>query len=255
MKYRENEILKALMPVIDAGKHHIITGHPPNFGYIKPKRLEEALHEIRDAIGGAMRAAFHLNSVYQDIVVCHKMIQSYPWRRNRITKSQHLNFVWSQFTNLCYLFEERYKLLVKMQHNMQTLFRKQKIISANDGIKEIRKALGDHIRQRGENTHQWSKSNPHAEHFATVELINSQRPQKGPLGNVKGQYRVTRMLMRWEIETAIKFVEEFQIALFKRQIPDVTECTLLFNQIVELAQNGSVLMEGNQLNVTIPGPA
>lgn len=251
MKYRESEILKVLVSLIDVGKHYIITGHTPNFGDVKNKRLEEGLHEIRNVIGGAMRASFHIHRIYDDTIVCHKMVQSYPWKRNRITKSQHLNFVWSQFTILCYLFEERYKLLVNMQHQMQAVFRKSKTISASDGIKKIRKTLGAHIRQRGQNTHQWSTSNPHAEHFATIELINSQEPQEGPLGNVKGQYRITRMLMRWEIETAIKFMEDFLLALFEKQISDIIECTSLFNEIVELASTGSVSMEGNQINVTI----
>jgi hypothetical protein len=251
MKYRTSEITKMLLPLIDVGKHHIITGEKSNFADIKNKRLEEALYQVRDVIGGAMRASFHINRIYEDAIVCHKMVQSYPWKRNRITKSEHLHFIWSQFTNLCYLFEERYKLLVNMQHRMQRVFRKQKSISVKEGIKQIRKTLGDHIRQRGQNTHEWSTSNPHAEHFATIELINSHEPQEGHLGNVKNQYRLTRMLMRWEVETSIRFMERFLLELFAKQIPDVVECTSLFNKIVEQARAGSVSIEGSQINVTI----
>jgi hypothetical protein len=59
------------------------------------------------------------------------------------------------------------------------------------------------------------------------------------------------MLMRWEIETAVKFMEDFLLALFDKNIPDLIECTFRFNEIVALAPGGSVSMEGNQMNVTI----
>jgi hypothetical protein len=177
------------------------------------------------------------------------MIQSYPWKRNRVTRSQHLHFVWGHFTNLCYLFEERYKLFVQMQHQMQSTFRKQRTIAIRDGIKEIRTALGAHIRQRGQNTHEWSTSNPHAESFRTIEFINLYHPQTGPLGNVTGHYRITRMLMRWEIETALHFMEDFLLLVFRKQIPEIAECATLFNEIVKAATAGHVSMQGNQMNV------
>jgi hypothetical protein len=254
MKYKTNEMAKQLFPLIDASKHYIITGkRRQSLSDIENKKLREALYEVQNLVGGAIRATLQIHSIYESTIVCHKMVQSYPWKRNRITKSQHLYFVWSQFTNLCYLFEERLKLLIDLQNRTLGMFQKQKSLKISDWIKKIRKSLGAHIRERGQNTHEWSKSNPHAEYFATIEFINSIEPQsEGLLGNLIGQYRVTRMLMRWEIEAAIKFMEVFLLDLFAKQVPELVSCALIFNELVERSRDGTVTVKGTQITMTRP---
>lgn len=208
MKLRSTQLHRALLPLVKAGAPHIFKHQHPGFSVAGNKQLEQALHDVRNLIGAAMRAALQLHSVYEDTVVCYKMIGTFPWKTHRITRAQHLRFVWSQFTNNCYRFEERYKLFMTLQHRTMTIFKKKKIGSVANGIKRIRNVLGWHIRQRGQDTHEWSASNPQAEHFATIEFINSIEPQNGgPLGNVAGQFKNVRMLMRWEIEMAVKFME------------------------------------------------
>jgi len=198
-----------------------------------------------------MRAALQIHSVYGDTVVCHKMIGSFPWKQHRISRAQHLRFVWAQFTNLCYQFEERYKLFLNLQHRTMATFKKKKTASISDGIKRIRKVLGPHIRQRGQNTHEWSTSNPHVEHFETIEFINSIEPQAdGPLGNVAGQFRITRLLMRWEIETAIKFMEEMLLDTFEEQIPLLSETATTFNELIEMSKAHQVTIKEGEITAT-----
>lgn len=251
MKYRSEKIAGKLFPIVEAGKHNIITGHKRDFSEIGNKRLESALCDIRDLVGATMRAALQIDGIYKDVIVCHKMIGTFPWKKNRISRAQHLRFVWAQFTNLCYLFEERYKLLLSLQHRTMAAFKKKKIGTISDGVKLIRKALGPHIRQRGQNTHEWSISNPHAENFQTIEFINSfeQQPDDGPLGNVSGQFRIARLLMRWEIEAAIKFMEEMLLETFDRQIPELAECASVFNELVEKSRTHQVAIKDNQITM------
>jgi hypothetical protein len=248
MKYRSDEIDKLFHPYLDVGRPYIFSFPKPDFSCVQNKELERALHQIRNVIGATIRASFQIKGIYDDTVVCHKMAASYPWRRNRITKSQHINFIWAHFTNACYLFEERYKLLMNHHHRTIKIFGMGKPTSVSEGIKTIRKELGHHIRQRGQNTHEWSTTNPHAQHFETIEFINSvERQIEGPLANVEGQFRVTRMIIRWEIESGIKFMESFLIELLSTVIPELAECALTFNQIVEGSQNQRVKIRGNEV--------
>jgi hypothetical protein len=232
MKYKSDEVAGKLFPIVKAGNPYIFKHPKVDFSDVKNKALEQALYNVRDLLGATMRASLQINGVYEDTIVCHKMIGSFPWKMHRISRAQHLRFVWAQFTSLCYLFEERFKLFVSLQHRTMATFKKKKTDSIAEGVKSIRKELGQHIRQRGQNTHEWSTSNPHAEHFETIEFINSVKLQvDGPLGNVAGQYRITRLLMRWEIEATIKFMEEFLLDLFEKQIPELAGCALMFNEL------------------------
>lgn len=202
-----------------------------------------------------MRASLQMKSVYDDTVVCHKMIGSFPWKKHRITRAQHLNFIWSQFTNLCYMFEERFKLFMGLQHRTMASFKKRKVMSISDGIKDIRKALGAHIRQRGQNTHEWTTTNPHAQHFETIEFINSVEAQAdGSLGNVDGQYRITRLLMRWEIETAIKFMEEMLLKVYETQIPELVDCASILNEVIDKSRTSEVTINENEITLTLSRP-
>jgi hypothetical protein len=121
------------------------------------------------------------------------------------------------------------------------------------GLKRIRKALGVHIRQRGQNTHEWSTSNPHAQHISTLELINSEGRIDGPLGNIEGHFRVSRMLMRWEIEQAIRFGEDFLLGLLKKQVSELVGYTARFNELVEKSGTHAVTISGNTINMTASG--
>jgi hypothetical protein len=198
-----------------------------------------------------MRAALQIHSAYGDTVICNKMIGSFPWKKHRISRAQHLRFVWAQFTSLCYQFEERYKLFMNLQHRTMATFKKKKIATISDGVKRIRKVLGPHIRQRGQNTHEWSTSNPHAEHFETIEFINSIKPQTdGPLGNVADQFRITRLLMRWEIETAIKFMEEMLLDTFEEQISSLAETATMFNELIEMSKTHQVTIKAGEITAT-----
>ncbi len=250
MKYKSDKIAGKLFPIVETGKQHIITGKDRNFSDVRNKELEHALYNLRNLIGATMRASMQINGVYEDTIVCHKMIGSFPWNQRRISKAQHLRFVWAQFTNLCYMFEERFKLFMNLQHKTMASFKKRKSQSIAEGLKKIRGALGPHIRQRGQNTHEWSTSNPHAEHFDTIEFINSVEQQSdGPLGNVVGQFRTTRMLMRWEIETALKFMEDFLLDMFETQIPELAECASVFNELVEKARRHEVSIRENEITM------
>ncbi len=131
------------------------------------------------------------------------------------------------------------------------IFKKKKIGSIADGLKRVRKVLGSYIRQRGQNTHEWSTSNPHAEHFETIEFINSIEPQAdGPLGNVTGQFRITRLLMRWEIERAIKFMEEMLLDTFREQIQQLAEAATMFNELVEMSKVKQVTIKEGEIIAT-----
>lgn len=240
--------------MIGSGRTYILKYPKPNFVELNNRKLELALDGVRDLIGATMRASLQMNGIYDDTIICHRMIGAYPWKKHRISRAKHLEFVWAQFTNLCYLFEERFKLFMNLQHRTMATFGKRKIGSISEGIKEIRKVLGTHIRQRGQNTHEWSTSNPHAQHFASIELINSFEPQEnGPLGNVAGQFRITRLIMRWEIETAIRFMECFLIDLLDKQIPELVTCTSIFNKLIEVAQTDKVTIKGTEIIARIDG--
>jgi len=251
MKYKSEQLEKQLFPLIGPGKHYILSHPRPDFSKVGNKQLENALYGARNLLGATMRAALQIHSVYGDTVICHKMIGSFPWKRRGISRAHHLRFVWGQFTNLCYQFQERYKLFMNLQHRTMATFKQKKTGSISDGLKRIRKVLGPHIRERGQNTHEWSKSNPHAEHFETIEFINSVEPQPaGPLGNVVGQFRITRMLMRWEIETTIKFMEEMLLDTFEQQIPPLAKTATMFNELIELSKTHQAVIKDGEITAT-----
>jgi hypothetical protein len=63
---------------------------------------------------------------------------------------------------------------------------------------------------------------------------------------VAGQFRITRLLMRWEIENGIHFMEDFLLELFDKQIPELVVYASIFNELVERARNNEVTIRGNE---------
>ena len=56
--------------------------------------------------------------------------------------------------------------------------------------------------------------------------------------------------MRWEIETAIKLMEEMLLATFEEQISSLAETATMFNELIEMSKAHQVAIKGGEITAT-----
>src|SRR5260370_35406487 len=116
-----------------------------------------------------LRGLFRLHTVYDEMVVLFRMAQAYPWNKRAISRSQHLHLVWLLFVNLCYSFEEKFKLAANAHNRALKAFGVAGGIDVKNGIKRIGENLKEHIRKRGEQIHQWRRTHDARDNCSVTE--------------------------------------------------------------------------------------
>jgi len=139
------------------------------FKKIDPNFRNDAI-AIRNYLRNAYFSIVSINSVISDVEMCARMIGRYPWHGTDISKGDHFEFVWSNFTNHCYIFEERTKQLGKHFNEVAKIFNRDKI-NVGPWIKKINKEIGEHIAFRGAHIHVWSRNYEGYEHFKLIDSV------------------------------------------------------------------------------------
>ena len=109
---------------------------------------KKAFHAALVLLSKALRGMFQLNAVYDQMIVAYRMAQRYPWDQRLIKRSEHLHFVWMVFTNLCYSFEEKFKLAAETHNSAAMAFKTAGQIKVKEGVNRISKGLREHIQAR-----------------------------------------------------------------------------------------------------------
>ena len=139
------------------------------FDNIDPKYRQDLIG-LRDYLRNAYSTIIALHAVISDVEMCARMINRYPWHGTTISRGNHFEFVWSNFTNHCYIFEERTKQLGKHYNKLPQYFGGEKI-NVGPWVTLIKKELGEHIAFRGAHLHQWSRNYEGYEFFNMVDLV------------------------------------------------------------------------------------
>jgi hypothetical protein len=168
---------------------------------------KKTFHTALVLLSRALRGLSQLNAVYDQMIVAYRMAQRYPWGHRLIKRSEHLHFVWMVFANLCYLFEEKFKLTAEAHNSAVVAFNTTGQIKVNEGVKRISKGLREHIQARGEFTHQWRRSHEIIGQYSTIELAHSLGGMPKDF-KVKTAYGLSRMLILMEMRQAIRVVED-----------------------------------------------
>ena len=95
------------------------------------------VEELRYRLAIAVSSYLHLESVILDTYKCLKMSRRYPWHGTSITKADHFNFVWFNFTNQCYLYSTRTKNFYNRLQEISVPFGVE-IVRTNKKIKEVK---------------------------------------------------------------------------------------------------------------------
>ena len=139
------------------------------FDNVDPKHRQNLMILI-NYLRNAYFTIIALHSVISDVEMCAKMISRYPWHGTTISKGDHFEFVWSNFTHHCYIFEERTKQLWK-HYNELSEYIGDENINVGPWVKQIKKELGEHIAFRGAHLHEWSRHYEGYEFFKLIDLL------------------------------------------------------------------------------------
>lgn len=121
---------------------------------IAPESKNAALKLIQ-AYSNTTTRYVQAQAIIEDTWKLYFMVRKYPWHGTKITKPDHLHFVWLSFTHHCYLFEER----MKKFYSDWSILREQvgeSPVDGGDHITRISKRLNEYIKHRGIHTHQWN---------------------------------------------------------------------------------------------------
>jgi hypothetical protein len=180
-----------------------------------------------------MTSIFEFSRPLEDLVLFDYMASRYPWRSKRITRAKHLEFIWFQFLNLCYLFKEKYRVCWN-RHNrlMQALGRAHREDVAA-GLKEIDTALGAFIRSRGQHTHEFGVYHQRITTLSTIEFVREHRDVVVKLDDEGRSYRIARGLVREDIERARQFMVEFLGKAARGFLKEYSAAVTNFNKLID----------------------
>ncbi len=122
--------------------------------------------------GQALSRYLQMHSVIETAEKCIPMLSRYPWDKQKISRSEHIQFVWHAFTHQCYLLKERSE---KFQTDMNQL--RKAFSDAETSLKSTNKSvlgkIGKFIAFRGEHTHEWPISHEIYDFFNMLEVVES----------------------------------------------------------------------------------
>src|SRR5665647_1560108 len=98
-------------PIMKVAAENLLGLAEPDFEFV-PEKLRGGMKAVHHRLSGELRALFELLTVYDDLMVCRILAQEYPWRKNELTRYEHLRLAWSQFARLGSNFERHMDCLL-----------------------------------------------------------------------------------------------------------------------------------------------
>lgn len=234
MKRRKNnELEEALKPIIDVAPKYLIRVDEPDLNFV-PENLREGALAAHFQLTNCLKALFELQTVHDDLIVCSVVAAAYPWRKKEITRHEHLSLAWSQFVNLCYLFEEKFKLMGKHYNAALRLFAvKGGAIAVGDGVREISSVLGPHIQRRGRHVHQWYDAHPAVKDFRLFETLQVANNWPDGWPEFESFYEIARDELCREIAVAIDETNRIILKLLKDKGPQLAAIIVRYNGLID----------------------
>lgn len=220
--------LEKLHPLLDAAQ--CILRHPaPQFDDISDVESRKALEATCFLLHEALKALLELNSVYDDIVIALQMGRRFPWHGYEIRKSDHLKFIWFQHVNLCYLFEEKLKLVRNALGRVETILDHDfEMVHLSLMQKNVKKILGRHIRSRGQTFHEWYQHQESLRDYRMFEFTCKYEKSDGYSDFVERHYRHTKSIILREILASAQFMQACLADIFEHQAEHLSECLKKF---------------------------
>jgi hypothetical protein len=184
-----------------------------------------------------LTAFFELHTVYTDTALTLVMAKRYPWRNRGISRGEHLDFVWFQFLNLCYLFKEKYKLSANEYNEIMRMFGRPEREDVKAGIQRIDKQVGKFVRTRGRHMHEWYERNEAIKMVSLAHFLDMQGAKVEGLSEMGG-YGVARLFLTGDIKRAHTFMEEFLEGALKGYMAQFAGVTSFFNGVIDNLKEG-----------------
>lgn len=204
---REEKTLKTVITVVDAAiENHFMLEHGFQAEGITDAKTAEALKLFNYEVGLAIRAYLELHDVINDTITSLKMAARFPWGKT-ISKSDHFKLVWFQFTNLCYMYREKYLLVNNRCNRVARLTRTSSPVDHKKILKLIDKELGIHIRSRGSTIHEWYEHHKQVQNYRMIEII-TKGGRQGWDDLLKYHYTDLKIMLKLDIEAALQSMED-----------------------------------------------
>lgn len=230
---QSEEVQRLFLRIIDEAAKNIVRIGEPELPFV-PAEFREVVLSIHYQLSNCLKALSELNAAYDDLIVCYRVAASYPWENDEVTRHQHLNLAWSHFVNLCYLFEEKFKLVGKHFNVATAIFSiKNGSIDIRGGVREIQRLLGEHIRRRGQHVHQWNATHQAVKDFRLFETLRSagQWPDDWP--PFEEFYEAARDRLCEDISTAIDGMHETISGLLQKHGTQFEAMIQRYNELLE----------------------
>jgi hypothetical protein len=203
----------------------------PTFDDIADPVQRRAVHLIHYRLYEALQALFELKSVHDDVLLTIKMSRRGPWRGCGIRRSEYLKLVWFLHINLCYLFEEKVKLVRKTFEAVARLLPDRFDASRLGAVqKGVSSALKKHVRARGQTFHQWYQHHKLLQDYRVIELADRfDGDKKREL--VTGLYRLIRQILADEIGESAAVMDLCLIHLARKEGSHLASCFKMLEKL------------------------
>lgn len=160
------------------------------------------------SVATSLSRLLQISTVLEDTEKCRLMARRYPWRNSTITRADHFYFVWLSFTMQCYLFRERTKVYLK-DHNSFATALNVVPLDTNNILNQIKTAIGDEIRHRGQHTHEGHRDSDANFIYMLKELIVGYDTDNAH------QTKLAYLHTKYEMENRIKEKNDLMFGLFQ----------------------------------------
>lgn len=197
-----------------------------SFEFVKPDD-RSVFAIVYPRLANAVIRLVQLQSVCEHTYKCRRMARRYPWAKTPISQSDHLYFVWFNFTNHCYLFRERTKLFANDYNSLRSIFGQDKK-NVKQYLDEIDGLLAEHIKHRGQHVHEYHNDHISYSNLGLVELVEKLGLSQKIQISSEREFKLSKLHMGIVIERAL----DFMISFFDKVAEEV---------VIEIRSIGEVL--------------
>jgi len=148
----EHQDKSKLIEEVLAPLGNVLTKYVVTFSPDLPDASKESLQSGLNLLLVCTSTIFEFRAVYYDLTLTLEMAKQYPRGESKvITRSKHLEFVWFQSVDICYLFKEKYKRFGNLYNRVMKTFKRSTIIDVSDGLKKIDRHLQKNASGREDN--------------------------------------------------------------------------------------------------------
>ena len=211
----EHQDKSKLIEEVLAPLRNVLTKYVVTFAPDLPDASKESLQSRLNLLLACTSTIFEFRAVYYDLTLTLEMAKQYPRGESKvITRSKHLEFVWFQSVDICYLFKEKYKRFGNLYNRVMKTFKRSAIIDVSDGLKKIDRHLQKYIRTRGQNVHEGSAESKHITTLSSIELIYRIGHVSDDMPTPDVVYTVARDSLIVDINEALNFIQQFTLDTF-----------------------------------------